>query len=57
MDAVQNSLQEKLSRLSQLKKFRQRSTAFTLALIRLQFLSEVSDTQEFWGCFYPFFGD
>ncbi|KAL2956174.1 hypothetical protein AAZX31_18G070900 [Glycine max] len=39
------------------EKFRQRSTTFALALIRLQFLSEVSDTQGFWCCFYPFFGD
>lgn len=39
------------------EKFRQRSTTLALALIRLQFLSEVSDTQGFWCCFYPFFGD
>lgn len=91
MDAIQNSLQQKLSRLSQVdsffsnslhssyeyplfphsvspysvfssficfkppQNFRQCSTTFTLSLISLQFPSEVSDTQGFWCCFYPFF--
>jgi len=90
MDAIQNSLQQKLSRLSQVDSFFSSSlhssyeyplfphsvspnSVFLLlfiskltqklqkvfnnihsALIRLQFLSEVSDTQGFWCCFYPF---